>query len=153
MAEDLWPEFLRVVADAAPWIVFAENVTRKAIDAAAEDLESLGYSVKCVELSAADMGADHVRSRYWLLAHADMHGELQRAVNAEMGVRSRIRPRVWDTYADEPRMDDGLAHRLDRIKSAGNGQVSIVAATAWRLLMDAHGITPTAPTQTTHTKE
>jgi hypothetical protein len=29
-----------------------------------------------------------------------------------------------------------LASRLDRIKACGNGQVPLVAATAWRLLND-----------------
>lgn len=40
---------------------------------------------------------------------------------------------------DEPesgvgRVADGVAHRVDRLKAAGNGQVSIVAARAWREL-------------------
>lgn len=134
VAEDLWPQFLRVVADAAPWIVFAENVTRKAIDAAADDLESLGYAVRCMALSAADVGADHIRQRYWLLAHADAHGELRVPINAEVAELSRVRPRVWQAGPDESRMVDGLAARMERLESTGNGQVPIVAATAFRIL-------------------
>ncbi len=42
VAEDLWPEMLRVVADVAPGYVFAENVARRAIDNAADDLEAVG---------------------------------------------------------------------------------------------------------------
>jgi len=34
------------------------------------------------------------------------------------------------------RMDDGLAHRVDRLAAIGNGQVSAVAAAAWRLLTE-----------------
>jgi len=29
---------------------------------------------------------------------------------------------------------DGVAHRMDRLRAIGNGQVSIVAATAYKLL-------------------
>ena len=34
------------------------------------------------------------------------------------------------------RVSHGVAHRVDRLKALGNGQVSLVAATAWRLLTD-----------------
>jgi DNA (cytosine-5)-methyltransferase 1 len=127
----------RIVADVAPRYVFAENVQRRAIDRAADDLESLGYTVRCVALSAADVGADHVRKRYWLLAHADMHSELRGAVDAKVAQRSRIRPGVWDADPDESRMDDGHSTRVERIEATGDAQVPIVAARAWRILTEA----------------
>jgi DNA (cytosine-5)-methyltransferase 1 len=40
----------------------------------------------------------------------------------------------WPTEPGVGRVVDGLAHRMDRIKALGNGQVSRVAATAWNLL-------------------
>lgn len=138
VAEDLWPEFLRVVADAAPGIVFAENVTRKAIDCAADDLESLGYAVKCMALSAADLGADHIRKRYWLLAYADAHSELCVRLDAEMAELPRVRPRVWEADPGESRVADGVAHRMDRLEATGNGQVPSVAATAFAALAAEH---------------
>lgn len=137
VAEDLWPEMLRVVADVAPRYVFAENVAKRAIDHAADDLEALGYSVKCMALSAADLGADHIRQRYWLLAHADAHGELRLQVDAAAPKLPRIRPGVWQTAPDECGMADGLAGRMDRLEAVGNGQSPIVAATAWRILSEA----------------
>lgn len=137
VADDLWPEMRRIVADVAPRYVFAENVQRRAIDRAADDIESLGYAVRCVALSAADVGADHVRKRYWLLAHADMHGELRGAVDAEMAQRSRIRPGVWDADPDESRMDDGFPTRMERLEATGDAQVPVVAAAAWRILTEA----------------
>lgn len=137
VADDLWPEMRRVVADVAPRYVFAENVQRRAIDRAADDLEAMGYEARCLALSAEDMGADHVRPRYWLLAHADMHGELRRAVDAEVAGVPGVRPRVWEAEPGSPRVPDGLAGRVDRLSATGNGQVPCVAATAWRLLCRA----------------
>ena len=134
VADDLWPEMLRVVADVAPGIVRAENTQRRAIDRAADDLESMGYSVRCMALSAGDVGADHIRKRYWLFAYAYDDSELLMRVDAEMAQLSRVRPRVWDAYPDESRMADGLSHRMDRLEATGDAQVPIVAATAFALL-------------------
>jgi DNA (cytosine-5)-methyltransferase 1 len=135
VADDLWPEMRRVVADAAPRYVFAENVQRRAIDRAADDLEEMGYTTRCLPLSAADLGGDHVRKRYWLCAYADRDGELQRTVDAEVADLSRLCEGVWATDPGSPRVPDGLASRMDRLEASGNGQVPIVAVAAWRLLM------------------
>jgi DNA (cytosine-5)-methyltransferase 1 len=124
----------RIVADVAPRDVFAENVKVEAIDQAADDLEAMGYVVRCIKLSASDMGADHIRERYWLRAYADVHRELRSPVNAEMALSSRVHPRVWASYPNESRMADGMAHRMDRLAATGNGQVPAVAAAAWRIL-------------------
>lgn len=43
----------------------------------------------------------------------------------------------YDWWEVEPRLDrvvDGLAHRVDRIKAIGNGQVPAVVAEVWRML-------------------
>ena len=79
----MWHEMRRIVAEVQPPFVFAENVSKFAIDVAASDLEQMGYAVKCVELSAADVGADHVRSRFWLCAYANNQNQLLSAVNAK----------------------------------------------------------------------
>ena len=36
-------------------------------------------------------------------------------------------------------VDDGVAHRLERVRATGNGQVPAVAALAWRVLIENHG--------------
>ena len=134
VAEDLWPEMRRIVGDVLPGCVFAENVTKRSIDKAADDLETMGYSVRCTKVSAADLGADHVRERYWLVAYADLHSELRQSLNAEMAKLSSLRSSVWEAFSAEPRMADGMAHRMDRLAATGNGQVPAVAATAFNLL-------------------
>lgn len=133
-AEDLWPQMRRIVEECEPSEVFAENVAAGAILSAADDLESLGYKTRLVALSAADLGADHIRERFWLRAYTDDQSELCGGDDAEMGVREGVCPGVWSSFPGDPRMADGLANRVDRYRATGNGQVPCVAALAWRLL-------------------
>lgn len=133
-AENLWPEQLRVVADVAPEAVFAENVTRDAIDAAADDLEQMGYVSRCCEVSAADLGADHLRRRFWLCAYADPDCELRRSIHAKMAVVPQFRNSLWSAFSGESRVSDGMANRMDRLAATGNGQVPAVAAAAFLYL-------------------
>ena len=136
-ADDLWPEMRRIVADVAPRYVFAENVSRVAIDQAANDLEQMGYAVKCIEVSAQDVGADHIRPRCWLLAHANDYGELYGSINAEVAELSGLGSGVWDCYPGKLGVADGVAFGMDRLKAIGNGQVPLCAATAWRILSES----------------
>lgn len=133
-AANLWPDMLRIVAAVKPKFVFAENVSVRAINAAADDCESMGYKTCAVSLSAADLGADHIRERHWLLAYADDKSKLFGAINAKMGVRAGIRNGVWQTEPDKPGMANGLADRMDRFTAIGNGQIPAVAASALSIL-------------------
>jgi DNA (cytosine-5)-methyltransferase 1 len=129
-ADDLWPEQRRVVADVAPRYVFAENVQRRAINRAADDLEQMGYETRALSLSAQDLGADHIRPRHWLLAYADDPRQLLRAVDAEARLLPGMAHRVWEGEPASAGVADGLAPRVDRIAATGNGQVSVVAVAA-----------------------
>lgn len=138
VADDLWPEMRRIVADVAPWDVFAENVARAAIDAAADDLEAMGYEVRCIAIDAAELGSPHRRERFWLVAHADRKGQSRRAEHAEVAGLCDLAGLAW--WKDEPGdlgVHDGLADRMDRLRALGNGQVPAVAAAAWRILTEA----------------
>jgi len=42
----------------------------------------------------------------------------------------------WEIEPNVGRVVDGLAARVDRLKAIGNGQVSLCAATAWRILSE-----------------
>lgn len=130
-AKDLWGQMCRVIREVQPRAVFAENVSERAILQAQEDLLELGFNSKYIKLSAKDVGADHERERFWLLAYTYNYGELCRTFNAKTQVVQELRNSVWKTYPGELRVSDGVAFRLDRLKALGNGQVPIVAASAW----------------------
>jgi len=133
-ADDLWSEMRRIVADVAPRYVFAENVSRIAIDQAANDCEQMGYKTKAIILSAKDLGADHIRERYWLLAYSDNDGEFLQSFNAETSKLQELGKSIWEKYPESLRMANWMDCRMDRLKAIGNGQVPLCAATAWRIL-------------------
>jgi len=134
--KNMWHEMRRIIADVQPRFVFAENVSKAAINTAADDLEQMGYLVKCVELSASDVGADHVRSRFWLCAYTDNQGELFGGVDAEMARLQEFCAGIWSAAPDQSGVVDGVASKMDRLKAIGNGQVPLVAATAWQILRE-----------------
>lgn len=50
-----------------------------------------------------------------------------------------VRKRITETWGIESRLDrvaHGVAHRVDRLKAIGNGQIPIVAATIWKILSE-----------------
>ena len=55
------------------------------------------------------------------------------------GTESRRLPNWWATEPRLGRVAYGVARRVDRLKAIGNGQVSLVAALAWRELMGRYG--------------
>lgn len=129
--KDLWGEMCRVIREVQPKVVFAENVSERAILQAQNDLLELGYNSKYLKLSAKDVGADHERDRFWLLAYTDYYSKLCSAFNAEAPLVQELRNGVWETFPGELRVSDGMAFRMDRLKALGNGQVPLVAASAW----------------------
>lgn len=137
-AQNLWGEMRRVVSEVNPKYVFSENVSKSAIDQACDDLEEMGYQAKAVSISAKDMGADHIRKRYWLLAHANDKSELLREFNAEVGGIEELQASFWKSNPNESGMDDGVENRTHRLKAIGNGQVPICKAAAWRILINEH---------------
>ena len=67
----LWPAFYSLIAECQPPIVFGEQVSgalgREWLCAVRADMEDSGYAVGCADLSAAGVGAPHIRQRlYWV---------------------------------------------------------------------------------------
>lgn len=134
--KDLWPDMFRIAREVSPTLVFAENVSESAIKRAAMDLRAIGYKCSKTKTSAKDLGADHLRTRYWLLAYTDDHRQFRRSVYAKAPVLPEFCPRIWEAAPEEFRVSDGVAYRMDKLRAVGNGQVPCVAATAFLKLWD-----------------
>ncbi|TVQ34035.1 MAG: DNA cytosine methyltransferase [Phycisphaeraceae bacterium] len=70
----LWPHVARIIGEAAPPIVFLENVSGHVdlgFDQVVRELEGLGYRVEAGLFSAREVGASHRRLRLFILGVAD----------------------------------------------------------------------------------
>lgn len=147
-----WPDTIRLIREIRPRFALLENVPGLlALDYARTvfgDLAEGGYDAQWDCIPAAALGAPQRRNRVWITAYA--HGT---------GCGVRAQPNRWTPQAalgqarrDSERLDraarapcdgascrfcragDAVARRVDRVRAAGNGQVPLVAATAYRLL-------------------
>lgn len=135
-----WPETIEVIRIVQPRYCFLENVrgllSSGYFGKILEDLAESGYRVRWRILSAAELGAPHKRDRLWLVAHTTVKGlEGEQWQESEGRGEGLADSSWWEAEPDVGRVVDGMAFRVDRLKALGNGQVPVVAATAWRLLM------------------
>ena len=143
----MWAEMARIICEVRPGFVFVENspmLTSRGLGRVLGDLASMGFDARWGVLGADFAGFDHKRNRIWIVANIT-GDRLERRNN-------RFSPRQWKTKIgsvaglckaktrhDIPSPDsfgiaNGMASRGDRLKAIGNGQVSSLAATAWRIL-------------------
>lgn len=134
--KNLWPEMLRFVKQSNAPIVFGENVTFKAIETAKRDLELLGYSVERCKLACMDLGADHKRPRFWLLAVKDE--EIFRKVADQVISLPKFRPAFWEYNPHEIKYPVEVPVLAPQKRGVGNAQAPIAAATAFRVLVNRH---------------
>ena len=134
--KNLWGEMFRFVKESQAPIVFAENVTIKALTNAKKDLESIGYIVELCGLSCGDLGADHRRNRYWLLAIRDKKtfSKLVEHINS----LSKISPMWWSSNPNEVGEINVDDNRREQLKAVGNAQSPFVVATVFRILVNRH---------------
>lgn len=131
----LWGEMARIVCEIQPKYVFVENspmLTSRGLGRVLGDLAEMGYDTEWGCISAAEMGAHHVRERIWIAAHIAGQG-LERSKRSEQeGFRKRpSRPIEWPCEPPVGRVVHGVPARMDRIQALGNAQVPRVAAAAF----------------------
>ena len=146
----LWREFARLIAEIKPKYVFVENsplLIKRGLSRILTDLTSCGYNAIWTIMGAADVGASHLRKRLWLLAYSNsidvqrLESEYETCSGKrQVGFCHRAgRLQQKYTWPTEPRVDrvvNGMAHRMDRIKCIGNGQVPLCAVEAWKYLIN-----------------
>lgn len=134
--KNLWGEMKRFIEESNAPIVFGENVTVKAIENARVELEEMGYDVKICSLSCAEIGADHRRVRFWLLAEKD--GETFLKLVKNIINQPKLRADIWTYSPDNFDYPQEGIQRGHQLKAVGNAQSPFVAAAAFRILVNRH---------------
>ncbi|TWI89813.1 DNA (cytosine-5)-methyltransferase 1 [Gemmobacter caeni] len=98
----LWPDVARIVREVSPEWCFFENVPGHlslGFDHVAGELQGMGYRVAACVVSAAEVGAPHIRERMFILAHANIQGGGQPGLcDADAGTGPAIQDRpepIW----------------------------------------------------------
>ena len=150
----MWKHMARIIGEVRPKFAFVENspmLTVRGLGVVLGDLSKMGFNAEWGVISAGDIGAPHLRERIWIVATnvADTSvsgftscnhqaSRPKQSILEEQSRRScneyRANRYTWPSEPNVGRVVNGMAARVDRLKAIGNGQVSGVAATAWRIL-------------------
>jgi DNA (cytosine-5)-methyltransferase 1 len=110
----MWKHMARIIGEVRPRYAFVENspmLTTRGLGVVLADLSSLGFNAKWGVVSAADVGANHLRERIWIRAKTNVvdtksgggrrvTGEFQ--AQDEQQTTKRQERRVWQSdYASE----------------------------------------------------
>lgn len=146
---NMWPATIECISLVKPRYALLENVasllTSGYFGTILRDLAVCGYDARWRVLSAAELGAPHLRDRVWIVANRvqeRIQGCEQKALQGKQRLSrrkdvgstqgQRIRPQLPTPRLCRGRND--VADYVDRISAAGNGQVPAVVAAAWHLL-------------------
>lgn len=145
----MWGSMARIVGEVRPRFVFVENsplLVGRGLTRVLGDLAEMGYDARWGVLGAHHAGAPHKRDRIWILAYDTNTDGLRRRKGsrnargkeiAKYDGRNfeRFLSGSWFDHESGPSpMAHGVAHRLERLRTTGNGQVPAVAALAWSVL-------------------
>lgn len=154
----LWGEMARIIGEVRPRFAFVENspmLTVRGLGRVLGDLAEMGFDARWGVFSACAEGAPHSRERLFCLAYTccNYRGGRNRlpnktGFNAWKATQGKSQWKDMERWLESfvpycnqakdasgmPRVDDGLAARVDRLKASGNGQVPAVVRTAWQLL-------------------
>jgi site-specific DNA-cytosine methylase len=133
LEKNLWPEMLKFAQESDAPVVFAENVTAQAIMTAKKDLEEIGYNVSSCKLSCSDLGADHKRPRFWLLA-VKSKATLLKISNNEKEL-PRFSAKFWELDPNKIIYPVPVPILAPQKRGVGNAQAPIAAAVVFRILI------------------
>ncbi|MEO6889876.1 MAG: DNA (cytosine-5-)-methyltransferase [Ktedonobacteraceae bacterium] len=160
---DLWPEFARLIRELTPQWVLAENVVGLLsseggcfFGTVLRDLAQAGYDAEWCVLSAARLGAPHLRERVFIVAYPfNTRCTTTRDISTrpifqwsqsrwKQGTNRVGRPSeswgdFWAVESDVCRVAHGVSSRLDRIRGLGNAIVPQCAEYVARCIL-AHEI-------------
>jgi DNA (cytosine-5)-methyltransferase 1 len=150
----LWGHFARLIRELRPSYVVIENspiLSSKGLDVVLCDLAEVGYDAEWNIVSAASVGAPHIRERLWIVAYPHRVG--QPGPWGEHGLFHAPKWEAWkskalccDWWAKQPepsRVADGFPYRMDkdwrwRVATTGNTVVPAITEYIGSCIMSDH---------------
>ena len=112
---DLWGEMRRVVGEARPEWVVAENVpglfsseSGRFFGRVISDLAEMGYRVGWCCYGASDVGANHIRKRIFMVAHTNSDSKPVIPKHDEAHVMPNYARSHWERQPRSVRVDEGV---------------------------------------------
>lgn len=133
----LWPKIKRIIEECEPSFVFIENVQIKAFREPFRDLRDLGFSLSDpYAITAAEMGATHIRRRVFALAVRPGVRIESRWCCRQSRTNQEISLKPRHNEPNLPRSHDGATNHVDRNRALGGTVVPVVAAKAFLNLIE-----------------
>ena len=143
-----WTTTLDTIRRTQPRYCLLENVPgllsrkHRYFEKILKDLSESGYDAKWKVIPASELGAPHKRDRLWIratLSNPNSQRGCLRETHRQDAKDAGESPRSsgfgwWSSEPSVGRVVDGCSNRVQRLKALGNGQVPIVAKTAWEIL-------------------
>jgi DNA (cytosine-5)-methyltransferase 1 len=158
----LYFEIYRLAKETKPKFIFLENVPAirtRGLDKVVNSLTDLGYDCRWTVVSAAEVGAVHIRKRWFLLAYANSKRLREEQRQKLEGPREVERPLVIDGKSSPResstpfpgevksamvRAGDGIPFIVDRNRALGNAVVPRQAREAFMRLIGSREGTATS---------
>lgn len=136
---DLWPDWFELIRECNPPVIVGEQVASPAglvwFDLLSTDLESINYETGAADLCAAGLGAPHIRSRLYWVAHSKRDQQPRKEQRGGPSRRvGRFQQHIpWNTpwqtaLAKFREMDDGITRSVATTDAYRNALVAPVAA-------------------------
>lgn len=147
----LFYEVCRLVKEINPQFVFLENVPAirtRGLSKIVSQFTNMGYDCRWTRISAKEVGAKHLRQRWFFVAHSKRkrsqgQGQFINPSNTETDSKGQAgnvvyvrEPEKWQSEPRLGRVADGVKHRVDRLKALGNGVVPLQVETAFKRLLN-----------------
>lgn len=123
----LWPEMLKIINEARPHWILAENVPgifRMALDTLLADLEGEGYIAGTFIIPACSLNAPHRRNRVWIVAHAKNANwrTMPNKKDTWRGIKEIRRPNSHASDSQCLGWQEGARKRTEHEKQVSEGQ-------------------------------
>lgn len=118
--EDFSGYITRTLKAIKPTNAIIENVSENIIERVEGQLRGIGYGAFRRSYSARQFGADHLRNRWFAIAHPNHKSEFQGKFDAKMAIMQGMENCFWRTsnYSTTVRMDDGISEELHKLETS-----------------------------------